>query len=506
MIITDLFSHKIHSSGEDWPQKLIEIASVFADFDGLPYDRAVIEERFRELSPRASIVARDPSKYRDEISAYPAYLGLYRLELRDKLWILRLSETAKRFLVGEEPNVSSFMLLQLSMFQYPNGNGASFSNNGTARLQSNAGERTLGFINNKIHLSPFRLICKALLADSIISGINSLHPRVSIGEVSILCNDSRLNSATFIEIEDVVAILKEIRAENLLPIKGFERRFHILNHTDLIQVTNGWIHLRETFSPADQDRLVRILTLICEIDIQFNGFDNTTTITSLTEKIKDGDWSKYFDGVTQLSSEIVQEITGDYIDDRPSFISYSADGDELIVDNSAVIFKYPLKERGTDWGLNSPNSYTVTSFADPEVTRIKRQRSNLQHKILMSHLDEYLRLLGVTPMENEHIDIYASFPKNGDYLFEIKSVSSENLLSQTRKGLSQLYEYKYRYSNDISKNVTLCLVYPHEPKEIDWLQDYLCNDRNIAVLWFENDQLCYPPYCRDKLLSLIYKD
>ena len=73
MIITDLFSHKIHSSGDDWPQKLIEIASVFAEFDGMPYDRAAIEERFTQISPRASIVARDPEN--GEVSTIvPDYL------------------------------------------------------------------------------------------------------------------------------------------------------------------------------------------------------------------------------------------------------------------------------------------------------------------------------------------------------------------------------------------------------------------------------------------------
>lgn len=505
MTITDLFSHKIHSSGEDWPQKLIEIATVFSKFDGLPYNRAAIEESFTKISPRASIVARDPSKYRDEISAYPAYLGLYRIEDRAGTLYLRLSETAKRFLIVEEPNVAAFMLIQLAMFQYPNGNGASYAN-GNVRLQRNAGDRTLNFINAGIHLSPFRLICKALLADSILSGIDSLHPRVSVDEISILCNDSRINKYASPKIDDIVAVLSEIRTINISPIPRFERRFHILNHTDLVEVTNGWLHLRPAFSSADGSRLIKLLHLISNIENQFNEFDNITTIDDLTIAIRNGSWSRYFDGVAQLPSDIVQEISGQHSDTMLEQTSQVNEGDELISDNKAIVFKYPLRERGEDTeGKISVGDYQVTTQSDPEVTRIKRQKSNLQHKILLSQLDEHLRELGAIPMENEHIDLYAEIPNDGSYLFEVKSVTSENLLSQTRKGLSQLYEYRFRYSDNIRQDVILCLIYPKEPNEIEWLQNYLCNDRNIAVAWFEENRLCFPSYCLDRLQNLTTK-
>ena len=191
MIIKDLFSHKIHSSGEEWPQKLIDIATVFAMFDGKPYNRKALEDEFRKISPRVSHVSRalssnrDISKYRDEISAYPAYLGLYRISREERKWVLRMSETAKRYLLNEEPNVSAYLLLQLSLFQYPNSSGLQFSTN-SAWIVHNARDRTLEFIKKGIHLSPFRLICKALLADSKINGISSLHPNISIDELSLL--------------------------------------------------------------------------------------------------------------------------------------------------------------------------------------------------------------------------------------------------------------------------------------------------------------------------------
>ncbi|MCC5938205.1 MAG: hypothetical protein JJU34_13075 [Lunatimonas sp.] len=147
MEMRDLFSHKIHSSSESWANKLIDLAFVFSEFDRQPFDRQELEERLSRISPRASTVARDPSKFRDEISAYPAYLGLYRVELINSKWHFILSETAKKFLVTEEPNVPAFMLLQLILFQYPNGMGvAYYSDSDKVRIQANTRDRTLEFI------------------------------------------------------------------------------------------------------------------------------------------------------------------------------------------------------------------------------------------------------------------------------------------------------------------------------------------------------------------------
>jgi len=497
-MITDLFSHKIHSSSDEWQDKLIDIASVFAEFDGQVYDRQAIEERFKQISPRASKVARDPSKYRDEISAYPAYLGLYRLQLENDRWIFKLSETAKRFLITEEPNVPAFILLQLLLFQYPNGMGARYSNNGRLIVQANARDRTLQFIKEGIRISPFRLICKALLADSKLNGINSLHPRITFDEVFILANDSRINKFASPSLLDVTTVLREARSGILLPIGKIERRFHLLNHTDFLEVTNGWIHLREALSPEDADALIDKLNIINNVQTQFLGFDDIANEHELTRILTDGSWGTYFDGVVNLTAEVVQGLTSE----TPVLSSTMFERDDIIIDNKSIKFKYPLRER--DGTLTMSTSYNRKGqAADPEVTRIKRQRSNLEHKILTHKMDEYLRRIGAVPFENEHIDLYAKIPNDGTFLFEVKSVNSENLLSQTRKGLSQLYEYRYRYKAEVGEDVTLCLVYPNEPNEIDWLQEYLCEDREIAICWFNNEMLCYPEIAQSKIQNLL---
>jgi hypothetical protein len=312
MEIRDLFSHKIHSSGDDWPNKLIDIASIFSEFDGKPYDRAAIEERLSQISPRASLVARDPSKFRDEISAYPAYLGLYRVELVAGQWHIFMSHTAKQFLISEEPNVSAFMLLQMTLFQYPNGMGVAYSSgSGGVRIQSNTRDRTLGFIENKTHLSPFRLICMGLKADSVIRDISPLEAKLSIEEVFILANQSVTNSVANPNIDDVKKILLLFRDGLLSAPEQYESRFHILKHTEFLVSNRHGIKIRKALSKTDAEELLLKLDVINSIETQFSGFDGATNSEELLDVVRSCGWGRYFDGVKTLESSKVSILTNE---------------------------------------------------------------------------------------------------------------------------------------------------------------------------------------------------
>lgn len=496
MEIKDLFSHKIHSSSDGWPNKLIDIASIFSEFDGQPYDRTAIEKRLSEISPRSSTVARDPSKFRDEISAYPAYLGLYRVELINDVWHIFLSSTAKQFLVCEEPNVSAFMLLQMILFQYPNGMGAAYSTKSSgARIQSNTRKRTLGFISNCIHLSPFRLICKGLKADSIIRSVNPLKAKLSLDEIFILANQSSTNICANPTIENVKNILLEARSGNLSPPKKYESRFHILKHTDFLTSNRDGISIRPTLTKSDSTELLQKLDTINSIGNEFSDFDHVKNSNELLDEIRACSWGKYFDGVKTLKSDIVSILTNENPNIYSELETAKADEDctlNIIKSNSI----YDFKE--VDFSRNNEGSKYKEKpiYTDPELTKIRRQRANLSHKILLEKLYDYLSSLGATPLENEHIDLFAQLSAEDKFVFEVKSITVNNLLSQTRKGVSQLYEYRYRYKDAIGYDVNLFLVYPEEPTAVPWLQEYLCKDRHIGIIWFdENDNIQFSSYC-----------
>jgi hypothetical protein len=80
----------------------------------------------------------------------------------------------------------------------------------------------------------------------------------------------------------------------------------------------------------------------------------------------------------------------------------------------------------------------------------------------------------------------------------------DSLLEQIRKGLSQLYEYRYRYRAVINDNhISLCLVLPESPDVIPWITEYLCNDREINICWFnDEDELEWPQICAKQMQVL----
>lgn len=505
MIIKDLFSHKIHSSSDDWAERLIDIATIFSEFDGKLYDRAAIEKRLSAISPRASAVARDPSKFRDEISAYPAYLGVYQVRLIDKQWHIFLSETAKQFLVTEEPNVAAFMLLQMIVFQYPNGMGVAYqSNSSNVRIQSNTRDRTLSFIQNRLQLSPFRLICMGLKADSMIRNINPLHAMLSHDEVFILANQSIVNSHVSPSVDRVTEVLVKYRNNKIPAPSKYENRFHILKHTDFLISDDSCIRFRKALSHTDEKELLLKLDTINSIKINFSDFDNVSNKDELLDVIRAGSWGMYFDGVKTLESNKVNVLTNE----NPSIYSEIEAATPNSLENIEIIKSeniYELKPINFSKDTSKKDKPKKVIYTDPELTKIQRQRANLIHKTLLEKLHNYLESLGAIPYENEHIDLFAELPSKDKFIFEVKSITSNNVLSQTRKGISQLYEYRYRYQDIIGYDVNLFLVYPQEPIFIPWLQKYLCLDRRIGVIWFdEKEQLHYPLHCESLVQSLIY--
>ena len=112
----------------------------------------------------------------------------------------------------------------------------------------------------------------------------------------------------------------------------------------------------------------------------------------------------------------------------------------------------------------------------------KRERANQIHWQLVDAKSSFLDGRELEPYANEHIDLYVNDQGNV-ILYEMKSVAPEgmNLLSQIRKAVSQLYEYRYIYEEP---NARLCIVTNYGVgKKDEWLLDYLAKDRAIAYEW-----------------------
>lgn len=110
------------------------------------------------------------------------------------------------------------------------------------------------------------------------------------------------------------------------------------------------------------------------------------------------------------------------------------------------------------------------------------EKSHNSHKALLNKLADVLKANGYKTTDNSQVDLFAA-GQGAEWIFEVKSTHEGNMLAQVRHGISQLYEYRYRY-RQVSAKVELCLVLQSAPEDgLGWLTDYLRKDRGIHVCW-----------------------
>jgi hypothetical protein len=111
-----------------------------------------------------------------------------------------------------------------------------------------------------------------------------------------------------------------------------------------------------------------------------------------------------------------------------------------------------------------------------------RERANISHHALEKMLAKIAKGLGLKPRYNQNIDIYFDI---GDcsLLAEIKSCTDDNFHAQIRKGISQLFEYRFYHKELLQPEVQmLLLVETPPPKGKTWLVDY-AESLGVTLAW-----------------------
>lgn len=482
-VLIKFFANKIESSRPEWSDYLLEIANVFAQFDGEDFDRESLLDHFRSISARNPYALRDPANFRDEFGAYGTYLGVYHIEPNRDKWKIVLSGAARQYLCTPEPDVEAFCRAQLSLFQYPNGAGASYTTtnheNLAARVQGNVLTDTLNEIRNGLKLVPFRLICRAFLAKLSNTNLDFQSIELRYSEIFALVNDPRTNTNPNPAYQNINAVLSDANCANIphwltTNIGKFKRNFHIFEHTGiLLRTKNGLILNTKT------KNVLIILNEIANTTMFYDGFDrcliDSPNFTNCVKSvISSPEWGRYYDA-SNLTAKTLSLLTNDI---ESLLIQPSKE------DASLQAASFPSL---SSYNRNTPNKQksTISStfiVSNPEITRIKKEKANRDHARLVEMFAAYSRIAGGNPQENLFIDLFVEI-NNVKYIFEMKSCNSNNMLAQVRKGISQLYEYRYRSGYT---DAHLCLVLQSKPIE-EWLVNYLINDRNIHVCWLVDD-------------------
>jgi len=125
----------------------------------------------------------------------------------------------------------------------------------------------------------------------------------------------------------------------------------------------------------------------------------------------------------------------------------------------------------------------------------KLERATNAHIALVNLVSQRIRQNGGIPKSNQLIDLAVRLDQ--DYIFEMKSTNDDNARSQVRKGMSQLYEYRY-LQNKPGAKLILVVEKPLGASH-SWMLDYMESDREINLVWDGNEELYGSERARNEL-------
>lgn len=165
----------------------------------------------------------------------------------------------------------------------------------------------------------------------------------------------------------------------------------------------------------------------------------------------------------------------DHLPAAVPFVRYESDEEPIFPT------RYDLQEYQEQAQRVAGRRHAIAYYVDQAI----RERANTSHETLVNLMAERLRQRGVVPKANRYIDLSARW-EGSDYLFEMKSTTEDNPHSQIRRGLSQLYEYRY-IQNVRDARLVLVIEKPLS-KKLGWMESYLVHDRGILLVWNGNGQ------------------
>lgn len=120
------------------------------------------------------------------------------------------------------------------------------------------------------------------------------------------------------------------------------------------------------------------------------------------------------------------------------------------------------------------------------ISDVSRERADNAHRRLVNLVASRLSTIGVVPRYNQLIDLAAKV-NDRPFIFEMKSLTRRNARHQLRRGLGQLYEY--RYHQELSDAILVLVIETKLPPEYEWMITYLEQDRNIRLIWDGDSKL-----------------
>ncbi|MEM8523770.1 MAG: hypothetical protein AAGG68_03955 [Bacteroidota bacterium] len=188
--------------------------------------------------------------------------------------------------------------------------------------------------------------------------------------------------------------------------------------------------------------------------------------------------------------------TGGYF--KPINVFPSDESSLVLTDPSFPIF--PKERSLTEYNIVEERLNKAKAEVRYFVDQSKKERADKAHIKLVNLVANKLKAINLIPTSNVLIDLATK--NEEEYIFEMKSVTKSNEKSQIRKGISQLYEYRYLH-NLPNANLVLVIEKPLTEK-MNWMLDYLETDRKIHLIWDGDGNLYGTEHTRKKLEFLNF--
>lgn len=134
-----------------------------------------------------------------------------------------------------------------------------------------------------------------------------------------------------------------------------------------------------------------------------------------------------------------------------------------------------------EWDRTSPR-ISQREGTTHSVDLVTRERANKSHHSLEKELASIARRHTFVPKYTQNIDVYFDTP-HGTVLTEVKSCTDTNFHSQVRKGISQLFEYRFLYEDVLKPKITMLLLMETKPpRNKRWLVDYI-STLGVILAW-----------------------
>jgi hypothetical protein len=155
------------------------------------------------------------------------------------------------------------------------------------------------------------------------------------------------------------------------------------------------------------------------------------------------------------------------------------------VDEDSAIDVEPRRGKGEAWARRRPKSSDKES-TQALINLVKRERANQSHFEIEKALAAAITRAGHDPRFNESIDLYFD-TQAGSALIEVKSCTENNIHTQIRKAVSQVFEYRFLYAKQLVDPVQLAIVIEIAPgPNKRWLLKYL-EEINVTVAWLNGE-------------------